>query len=80
VDCVPDGELVVWNGARLDFDALHQRMVNTVATVRRRLAPAGPASLVVFDVLAVDSVDVRPMRWTDRRTRLEEALSGLVGV
>jgi ATP-dependent DNA ligase len=51
-----------------------------VATVRRRLAPAGPASLVVFDVLAVDSVDVRPMRWTDRRTRLEEALSGLVGV
>ncbi|MEV0794850.1 hypothetical protein [Kribbella sp. NPDC050459] len=80
VDCVLDGELVVRNGARLDFDALRQRMVNTVATVRRRLAPAGPASLVVFDVLAVGSVDVRPMRWTDRRTRLEEALSGLMGV
>ncbi|MEU8226181.1 ATP-dependent DNA ligase [Kribbella sp. NPDC048915] len=72
VDCVLDGELVVWDGARLDFDALQQRMVNTAATVRRRLAPAQPASLVVFDVLAVDSVDVRPMRWTARRTRLEE--------
>ena len=46
-------------------------MVNTPATVRRRLAPAKPASLVAFDVLAVGSVDVRPMRWTARRQRLE---------
>jgi hypothetical protein len=30
---VLDGELVVWTGARLDFDALQQRMVNTAATV-----------------------------------------------
>jgi ATP-dependent DNA ligase len=67
VDCVLDGELVVWTGDRLDFDALQQRMVNTAATVRRRLAPAQPASLVVFDGLAVGSVDVRPMRWTARR-------------
>ncbi|TDW94496.1 ATP dependent DNA ligase-like protein [Kribbella pratensis] len=67
VDC----ELVVWTGERMDFDALQQRMVNTAATVRRRLAPAQPASLVVFDLLAVGSVDVRPMRWTARRARLE---------
>jgi ATP-dependent DNA ligase len=33
--------------------------------------PAKPASFVVFDVLAVDSVDIRPMRWTARRGRLE---------
>jgi ATP-dependent DNA ligase len=70
-DCVLDGELVVWTGERMDFDALQQRMVNTAATVRRRLAPAQPASLVVFDVLAVGKVDVRPMRWTARRGRLE---------
>jgi ATP-dependent DNA ligase len=70
-DCVLDGELVVWTGERMDFDALQQRMVNTAATVRRRLAPEQPASLVVFDVLAVGSVDVRPMRWTARRGRLE---------
>ncbi|MEV4267752.1 hypothetical protein [Kribbella sp. NPDC049584] len=69
--CVLDGELLVWTGDRMDFDALQQRMVNTAATVRRRLAPAQPASLVVFDVLAVGNVDVRPMRWTSRRGRLE---------
>ncbi len=71
VDCVLDGELVVWTGERWDSDALQQRMVNTAATVRSRLAPAQPASFVVFDVLAVDSVDVRTMRWTARRRRLE---------
>ncbi|MDT7654885.1 MAG: hypothetical protein QOI36_6291 [Pseudonocardiales bacterium] len=71
VDCVLDGELVVWNGDRLDFDALQQRMVNTATTVRARLVPAKPVSFVVFDVLAVDSVDIRPMRWTARRGRLE---------
>jgi ATP-dependent DNA ligase len=70
-DCVLDGELVVWTGERMDFDALQARMVNTAATVRRRLVPAQPASLVVFDLLAVGSVDLRPMRWTARRGRLE---------
>jgi ATP-dependent DNA ligase len=53
---------VVWTGDRLDFDALQQRMVNTAATVLRRLAPSQPGSFVVFDVLAVGDVDVRPMR------------------
>ncbi|GAA1115098.1 ATP-dependent DNA ligase [Kribbella jejuensis] len=72
VDCVLDGELVVWTGDRLDFDALQQRMVNTVATVRKHLAPQQPASLVVFDLLAIGGVDIRPMRWTARRKRLED--------
>ncbi|GAB2662381.1 ATP-dependent DNA ligase [Kribbella swartbergensis] len=71
IDCVLDGELVVWTGERLDFDALQQRMVNTVATVRTKLAPAQPASFIVFDMLAADSVDIRTMRWTVRRNRLE---------
>jgi ATP-dependent DNA ligase len=71
-----NGELVVWTGERLDFDALQQRMANAAATVRRRLAPAQPASFVAFDILAIDSVDVRPMRWTARRTRLEALAAG----
>jgi hypothetical protein len=71
IDCVLDGELVVWTGDRMDFDALQQRNVNTAATVRTKLAPTRPASFVVFDVLAIDGVDVRPMRWTVRRRRLE---------
>jgi ATP-dependent DNA ligase len=77
-DCVLDGELVVWTGDRLDFDALQQRMVNTAVTVRRRLAPRQPASFVAFDVLAVGDVDVRPMRWTVRRRRLESLARGWV--
>lgn len=76
VDCVLDGELVVWTGERLDFDALQQRMASTAATVRRRLAPAQPAAFVAFDVLAVDGVDLRPMRWTARRARLESLGAG----
>nr|WP_112248259.1 ATP-dependent DNA ligase [Kribbella monticola] len=66
-DCVLDGELVVWTGDRLDFDALQQRMVNTAATVAR----TQPAAFVAFDLLAVGDVDIRPMRWTVRRQRLE---------
>jgi ATP-dependent DNA ligase len=75
-DCVLDGELVVWTGERLDFDALQQRMVNTVTTVRRRLAPAQPASFVAFDILAIGDVDVRAMRWSARRDRLESLAAG----
>jgi ATP-dependent DNA ligase len=61
----------LWTGERLDFDALQQRVVNTAVTVRTRLASAQRASFIVFDVLAVDSVDIRTMRWTARRSRLE---------
>jgi hypothetical protein len=56
---------------RLDFDALQRRVVNTAATVRRRLVSQQPASYVVFDVLAIAGVDIRPTRWTMRRQRLE---------
>ncbi|WP_241994947.1 hypothetical protein [Kribbella sp. VKM Ac-2568] len=77
-DCVLHSELVVRTGDRLDFDALQQRMVNTATTVRRRLAPTQPASFVAFDVLAVGDVDVRPMRWTIRRQRLESLAASWV--
>jgi hypothetical protein len=52
-----NGELVVGTGERLDFGALQQRMVNSAATIRRRLAPKEPASYVAFDLLAIDQVD-----------------------
>lgn len=60
-----------WCGPVMDIDALQRRMVNSVATVRQRLMRDEPASFVVFDVLAVDSVDIRMMRWSVRRQRLE---------
>jgi ATP-dependent DNA ligase len=48
---VCDGELVCWDGERLSFDLLQQRLA---AGPRRAqvLATAHPASYVVFDVLA----------------------------
>jgi ATP-dependent DNA ligase len=76
VECVLDGELVVWTGERLDFDALQRRMVTSVATVRRKLMLEEPASFVAFDVMAVDSVDIRMMRWSVRRKRLETLAEG----
>jgi ATP-dependent DNA ligase len=60
----------VWTGERLDFGALQQRMVNSAATIRRRLAPQQPTSYVAFDLLAIDQVDIRMMRLSGRQKRL----------
>jgi ATP-dependent DNA ligase len=67
---VLDGELVIWSGSRLDFDALQERLAlgarNAIIAARQR-----PASLVVFDVLALDGDDVRPRPFDERRSLLE---------
>lgn len=77
--CVVDGEIVVARpgdgearAAHLDFDALGQRIHPAESRVRL-LASETPASLVVFDVLALggDDLSGRPLR--DRL----EALDGL---
>lgn len=72
--CVVDGEVVVWNGGRLDFDAL-QRRLSTGAAKVDRLAYAQPASYVAFDVLAVAGRDVRGIALEHRRALLEELAS-----
>ena len=71
-----DGELVVWNtrSGRLDFAALQARI-----TAGRRIhtvAAQHPAHYVIFDVLAADGRDVRPLPLTQRRALLEELLRG----
>ncbi len=48
---VLDGEVVVWNGSRLDFGLLQQRMVSAVGRIAGLVA-AHPASYVAFDLLA----------------------------
>jgi ATP-dependent DNA ligase len=75
-DCVLDGELIVWNGERLDFGALQQRMITSAATIRRQLAPKWPASYVAFDLLAIDKIDIRMMRLSDRQRRLTSLATG----
>ena len=67
---VLDGELVVWDGHRLDFTQLQRRVIapSRAATLARHK----PASFVAFDVLAIACEDVsgRPLR--ERRRQLEQ--------
>ncbi|MCE3554502.1 hypothetical protein LWC33_23970 [Pseudonocardia sp. RS11V-5] len=72
-DVVLDGELVVWQQGRLDFLALQERLHPSTAGAGR-LAAAKPAAFVVFDLLARQGEDLRPLPWAERRRRLEELL------
>jgi ATP-dependent DNA ligase len=67
---VLDGEVVIWDGARLSFDLLQARMATTARRVAG-LARQHPASYVAFDVLAHDGVDLRRRTWSARRQCLE---------
>lgn len=69
--CVVDGELVVWSGDRLDFDALQLRLVAARAALPA-LVRERPAAFVAFDVLAVAGRDTRGLPFRDRRALLEE--------
>ncbi|WP_245885832.1 ATP-dependent DNA ligase [Xylanimonas oleitrophica] len=74
--CVVDGEIVVavpgpgGGPSRLDFDALSQRIHPAESRVRT-LAGATPASLVVFDVLALGDDDLMERPLADRLTVLD---------
>jgi ATP-dependent DNA ligase len=68
---VLDGEVVIWNGSRLDFGMLQERMVSSAARIAALVA-AHPASYVAFDLLAAGGSDLRDQRLTRRRAALEE--------
>ena len=76
-ELVADGELVVWNPqtGRLDFEALQARM--TAGSRIRSVATRRPAQLVVFDALAANGTDLRSRPLQERRTVLEQHMSGL---
>jgi ATP-dependent DNA ligase len=73
---VVDGEIVVVQGDRLDFDALQNRLHPAASRVDR-LARETPASLVAFDLLAVGGRDLRPAPFDERRERLASMAGGL---
>jgi ATP-dependent DNA ligase len=75
--CVVDGEVVIAGPNGLDFDALQQRIHPADSRVRM-LSVKTPASLVAFDLLALDGADLRPVGFGERRRRLVEALAGAV--
>ncbi len=67
---VLDGEVVVWNGERLDFGLLQRRMVTAPGRMAAQAA-AHPASYVAFDLLASGGGDLRGRPMRTRRAGLE---------
>jgi ATP-dependent DNA ligase len=74
-DAVMDGELVVIGDDRFDFAALMSRLHPAGSRVEL-LARTTPATLVAFDLLAVDGDVLLRRPFAERRHRLEEAIAG----
>ncbi|MFV0132612.1 ATP-dependent DNA ligase [Streptomyces sp. HMX87] len=74
--CVVDGEIVIAREGRLDFDALTERIHPADSRVRM-LAERTPASLVAFDLLALDGESLLDVGLSDRRALLVRALEGV---
>ncbi len=75
---VVDGEIVIATPAGLDFDALQMRLHPAASRVAK-LAAETPSSFVAFDLLAEGDEDLRERPQSERRARLEAALSGADG-
>jgi ATP-dependent DNA ligase len=74
--CVVDSEIVVvGSDGVLDFDALQQR-IHPAASRVNKLSAETPASIVLFDVLAVGDEDLRQVPFAQRRERLRSLLVG----
>ncbi|MFI8890093.1 ATP-dependent DNA ligase [Streptomyces paradoxus] len=74
--CVVDGEIVIAREGHLDFDALTERIHPADSRVRT-LAERTPASLVVFDLLALGDESLMDVPLAERRERLAGALAGV---
>ncbi|MEU1852628.1 ATP-dependent DNA ligase [Streptomyces sp. NPDC019990] len=74
--CVVDGEIVIAREGHLDFDALTERIHPAHSRVRT-LAERTPASLVVFDLLALGDESLMGAALTERRELLTAELSGV---
>jgi ATP-dependent DNA ligase len=72
--CVIDGELVIATEEGLDFDGLQNRLHPAESRVNR-LAAETPASMVVFDLLAVGDRSLLDVRLEERRRELELVLA-----
>lgn len=74
--CVVDGEIVLVQDGRLEFEVLQQR-IHPAASRVRLLAEQTPASLVVFDVLALGDDDLTGAPLARRQEALDAlALDG----
>jgi ATP-dependent DNA ligase len=71
--CVVDSEIVVRKGSRLDFDTLQQR-IHPAASRIKLLSEQTPASLIAFDLLALNDESLLEVPLGERRRRLVETL------
>jgi ATP-dependent DNA ligase len=71
---VLDGELVVWAGDRMSFEALQRRAVSGGRTAAR-LAREMPAHFIVFDLLQLGGQELLHVPYGERRARLERLFS-----
>ena len=74
--CVLDGEIVIVGASGLEFDSLLNRIHPADSRVRK-LSVETPASFVAFDILALESEDLRGRPLGERRTVLTDALAGV---
>ena len=72
--CVLDGEIVVAQNGRLDFEALQLR-IHPAASRVKLLSRESPASIVFFDLLCEGDRDLRREPFKSRRQALESLLS-----
>jgi ATP-dependent DNA ligase len=74
---VLDGEIVIVKNHGLDFDLLQLRLHPAASRVKK-LAEQTPASIVFFDVLAIDNRDLRGDAFEIRRHELESMLAAAI--
>lgn len=73
---VIDGELVAWrDGAPLPFSEL-QRRINR-KTIGKKLLTDVPCAMIAYDLLELNSVDLRPNSMASRRAALESIVEAL---
>mgnify|MGYP006273451461 CR=1 FL=1 len=74
--CVLDGEIVIAQDGRLNFDALQLRLHPAASRVEK-LAAAMPSSFVGFDLLWVDGRSIMDQPQRERRAQLESLLASV---
>ncbi len=72
--CVADGEIVIATPDGLDFEVLQNRLHPAASRVKL-LSEQTPASLILWDLLALDARDLRGEPFTTRRAELAKSIA-----
>jgi bifunctional non-homologous end joining protein LigD len=75
-DLVLDGELVVRAAGEASFHLIQKRFGLRKPAIIAEAMKSYPATLLVFDLLALEELDARPLKLTERKTTLADVLTG----